>query len=145
MKNILILLLLATMPILSQPKIVARGVTLSYNKVKQSLTINIPEKLMITTDRDHEVKITINKEYSLNMTINGLPVSVSNDFFKHEGHIYDGQWLYLTFMPGYTKEIKKNFIYEFSNIESGEYILEVSDLCDGKWETNQVSQSLIVY
>jgi hypothetical protein len=143
MKKILLMFLIGTMTMFSQTTKV-RGVTLTYDKVKKNMILSIPEKTMVVEDRDTEVRITIDKEFSLKMMINGLPVSVSNEYFLHEGRVIDGLWTFFTIKTTECKEIKMNYIYQFPNVKPGEYILTVSDVCDGKWETNEKNMSIIV-
>jgi hypothetical protein len=128
----------------SQSKINVRGVTLSYNQQKRVMTLVIPEKLMKTTDPDAEVRIRILEEYSLTMVINGQEYTMTDEFFLREGRIYDSGWTYLTIRPGYCKEVKANYVYEFSHLQASEYILEVSDVCDNRWVTNKKSQSITI-
>ena len=122
-----------------------RGVVLSYNKVRKIMTITIPRETMRTSDPDMYVLVELNKEFSLKLIINDVPISMNEVFFKQEGHFDDYHWAFYTTRPGNCKEIKKNSVYQFTDIEIGEeYILSVSNLCDNKYETDLKTGSIII-
>jgi hypothetical protein len=97
---------------------------------------------MYTNDADMDVKIVINKEFALKMTIGGVNYSVTEAFFEHSGHVTEMGWNFMTYKPNGCKEIKKNYVYQFTNVEPGEYILTVSNVCDNKYVTNEQTMSI---
>jgi hypothetical protein len=80
MKQILLMFLFGTMTMFSQT-IKVKGVTLSYDKIKKIMTLTTTPKIMYTNDKDMDVKIEINKEFALRMTIGGVNYSVSEPYF----------------------------------------------------------------
>ena len=52
--------------------------------------------------------------------------------------------MFVTNRPMNCKIVKKNLVFQFTDVGKGEYILGVSNLCNWKWETNTVSNSLII-
>jgi hypothetical protein len=121
-----------------------RGVTLSYDKVQKIMTLTIPEKVLKVIDSDSELLITIDKQYCLRMVINGVSTITYTQYFLHQGHSYNSSWIFLTIKPSNCVEVKRNYIYKFTNVQPDEYILQVSDMCDDKWESNQQSNSIII-
>jgi hypothetical protein len=105
-----------------------RGVTLTYDKVKKIMTLTTTPKIMTTNDTDMDVKIEINKEFALKMTIGSVNYSVVEAF--------------MTYKPNGCKEIKNNYVFQFTDVEPGEYILTVSDVCDNKYVTNEQTMSI---
>jgi len=143
MKKFLLAALLTTSVMLSQSTTV-RGVTLSYDKASHSMTLTIPQNLMQVSDTDSDVKVTIHKQYSLRISVNGANVPTYNQYFSHQGHCYNDMWSFITFTPGNCTEIKRNYVFKFTNVQPNEYILDVSDVCDDKWESNQQSKSIVI-
>lgn len=142
MKKILLMFLIGTMTMFSQT-IKVRGVTLSYDKVKKIMTLTTTPKIMYTNDRDMDVKIEINKEFALRMTIGGVNYSVSEPYFEHKGHKEEMFWYFTTTSQIKYTEIKKNYVYQFRGVEPGEeYILTVSNVCDNKYVTNEQTMSI---
>jgi hypothetical protein len=133
--------LIGTMTMFSQT-IKVRGVVLTYDKVKKTMTLTTTPKIMYTNDTDMNVKIQINKEFSLQMTINGVNYSVTEPFFEHSGHVREMGWAFETYKPKGCKEIKNNYVFQFTNLEPGEYILTVSNVCDNKYVTNEQTMSI---
>jgi len=144
MKKLLIMFLLGTLSLSAQTKISVRGVTLTYNKAKNTMVLVIPERTMTVIDRDIDVRVRVGKDFILEMTFNGESQISYNEFFLHEGHIYDGLWNYMTIRHSDCKEVKMNHIYLFTHVRPAEYLLEVTDLCDSKWESNEQQKTLIV-
>lgn len=141
MKKILLMFLIGTMTMFSQT-IKVRGVVLSYDKVKKVMTLTTTPKIMTTNDIHSEVKIVINREFALSMTIGGVNYSITEPFFEHSGHVREMGWSFSTYKPRGCKEIKNNYVFQFSNLEPGEYILNVSDVCDNKYVTNEQTMSI---
>jgi hypothetical protein len=120
-----------------------RGVILSYDKVKKTMTLTTTPKIMYTNDIDMDVKIEVNKEFALHMTINGVSYSTTEAYFEHKGHTRDMGWSFITYKPGGCKEIKKNYVFQFTNVHPGEeYILTVSDVCDDRYSSDEKSMSI---
>lgn len=142
MKKLLILLLLSTAMFSQTVKV--RGVTLSYDKVNLTMTLNIPQTLMKVPNKNEQIRIVIDKEYSLKKYIAGYPVLTSNNYFVHQGYFYSNTSMFETNYPPNCKMIKDNLTFQFTNVEKGEYILQVSNLYDWKWESNISNNSLIV-
>ena len=97
---------------------------------------------MTTNDADMDVKIVVNKEFALKMTIGGVNYSITEAFFEHSGHVREMGWIFMTYKPNGCKEIKNNYVFQFTNVEPGEYILTVSDVCDNKYVTNEQTMSI---
>jgi hypothetical protein len=144
MKKILLMFLFGTMTMFSQSTTV-RDVTLSYNKVKKVMTLNISPKTMNTDDVNMNIKIEIHKGYSLKMIVNGESHSISKSYFEHTGHTLGVCWYFYTRSTTRYKEIKEDYVYEFSNVRPGEeYILTVSNISDDKYVTNEQTDSIII-
>ncbi len=133
--------LIGTMTMFSQT-IKVRGVVLSYDKVKKVMTLTTTPKIMTTNDIHSEVKIVINREFALSMTIGGVNYSITEPFFEHSGHVREMGWSFSSYKPRGCKEIKNNYVFQFTNVEPGEYILTVSDVCDNKYVTNEQTMSI---
>ena len=152
MKRLLIMFLLGTLALSAQhktnPNIVkttVRGVVLSYDKTKHIMTLTTTPKVMYTNDTDMDVVIEINKEFALKMVLNGTTFSMTEAYFKHAGHTRDMGWVFITYRPGNCKEIKNNYVFQFTDVNPGEeYILTVSNLCDNKYETNSQNGSIVI-
>ena len=141
MKKLLLMFLIGTMTMFSQT-IKVRGVTLTYDKVKKVMTLTTTPKIMYTNDTDMDVKIEINKEYALKMNLNGVKYSVTEPFFEHSGYVREMGWCFITYKPKGCKEIKNNYVFQFTGVEPGEYILTVSNVCDNKYVTNERTMSI---
>jgi predicted Ser/Thr protein kinase len=64
-------------------------------------------------------------------------------FFEHSGHVREMGWIFTTYKSGGCKEIKKNYVFQFSNVQPGEeYILTVSNVCNDKYVTNEQTGSI---
>jgi hypothetical protein len=143
MKKILLMFLIGTMSMFSQTTTTVRGVTLGYNTNSKVMTLTISPKTMYTNDANLDVRITINKEFALKMTIGGVDYTMSETYFEHIGHREEMFWYFTTTSPLKCKEIKKNCVYQFKGVERGEeYILSVSDVCDGKYVTKEKTSSI---
>jgi hypothetical protein len=130
MKKLLVLLLIST-AMFSQTTTV-KGIILSYDKVSQTMTLNIPKTSVKVYDKDKQISISISKEHTL------------NTYFIHRGYYYMDMSLFETSRPGNCTIIKDNLIFKFTDVDKGEYILEVSDLCNWKWVSNIENNSLII-
>jgi hypothetical protein len=143
MKKILLLFLFGTLTMFSQT-IKVRGIILTYDKVRKVMTLTIPPKTMYTNDSNLDVKVTIDKEFALRMTNGGVNYSMSEPYFEHIGHREEMFWRFTTTSTRKCKEIKKNYVYQFTNVEPGEYILSVSDVYDRKYVTNEKTMSILI-
>lgn len=145
MKNILLMFLIGTMTMFSQSSTTVRGVKLTYDKVKKKMTLTTTPKIMYTNDTDMDVKIEINKQFALHMTINGVSYSMTEAYFEHSGHTRDMGWVFISYKPHGCKEVKNNYVFEFTDVKVGEeYILTVSNVCDEKYVTNEQTGSIII-
>ena len=142
MKKLLVLLLISTATFSQSIKV--RGVTLSYDKTNLTMTLTIPQSLVILSNQDEQMRLIIDKEYSLKKYIAGYPVLTTFNYFSHEGYYYTDTSMFVTNRPMNCKIVKKNLVFQFTDVGKGEYILGVSNLCNWKWETNTVSNSLII-
>ena len=61
MKKLLVLLLISTATFSQSIKV--RGVTLSYDKTNLTMTLTIPQSLVILSNQDEQMRIIIDKEY----------------------------------------------------------------------------------
>lgn len=141
MGKIMLFFLIGTATMFSQT-VNVRGVTLTYDKAKKTLTLTTTRKIMYTNDFDMDVKIKIDKEFYLKINIGGINYSTSDSFFEHSGHVREMGWSFTTYKPEGCREIKKNYIFQFTNVEPGEYILTVSNVCDEKYVTNEQTMSI---
>ena len=129
----------------SQKNTTVRGVKLSYDSKKRVMTLTTSHKIMYTNDYDSDVCIEINKGYSLKMVMNGITYSMTEPYFKHIGHTREMGWAFSTTQPRGLKTIKKNYIYQFSDVQPGEeYVMTVSTICDDKYVTNEEKGSIVI-
>jgi hypothetical protein len=133
MKKLLIMLLF-TMTTFAQSTLPIKGVTLKYNSVNKTMllsmsdtTFSIPENSNIQT----EVKIESSKK----------------PYFITSGYKQKTSWFFVSNVPKNSKSInpknKLDYIYEFSSVEPGEYILTVTTK-SGEKVVEKLSTSLIV-
>ena len=125
-----------------------RGVELTYNKAKKTMTLIAKREVMRTNDDDMYTVIKISKNAELQIIINGETLPSDESYFTLTGHILESFWMFNSrrrcycdgdFYPA--TGINK---YVFYHINPGEeYILSVSNLCDDKYQTNYKSASLI--
>ncbi len=136
MKKIVLLYLLPTLTVFGQTAALD-GITLTYHKAQDRLILVMPEKRFQCPSYDYEVDVSIHKEFSLKANIGGMEYSLSEPFFKIIGNIGEHLYSFETH-AGTGIEISKkerygdgkNISYRFSNVENGEYILEVIVKCD---------------
>ncbi len=156
MKNIyLLILLLFTFSMSGQKKrktyqkpikLEVRGVKLTYNKLKHTMTIEIPDALVSTDDFDRDTSVRINNNFVLNLVINGETETIisDDDFFMLKGHRYGDMSFYYKIKPYDCKEIVWNRKWVVHNVEPGEYVLQVADVCYDKQFFNIKTGSLII-
>lgn len=116
-----------------------RGVNLTYDDVKHTMTLTIPEDLLRVKNNDEEIEIIISKSFSL--TING---KIKNPFFEFKGYKKKDLSACSSTMPSNCKEIEKYKVYEFPDIIPDEYILQVSNVFADNKRLNKQSGSLII-
>jgi hypothetical protein len=155
MKNLITLFLVGTLSLTAQPKhktqkvgINVSGVELTYNKVKKRMTLVIKPEVIQTNDPDMYTLVKISKNAELQIIINGEVISSTESYFKLEGHILESSWAFTTLKPAYCDDsfspVTRISKCTFYHINPGEeYILSVSNLCNGKYQTNYKSASLI--
>lgn len=119
--------------------ITVRGVNLTYDETKHSMTLKIPEDLLRVKNKDEEIEIIISKSFGL--SING---KISNPFFEFEGYKREETSACFITMPSNSKEIEKYKVYEFPDIWPDEYILQVSNIFGEEKRSNKQSESLII-
>jgi c-di-AMP phosphodiesterase-like protein len=125
-------------------KLEVGGVKISYDKVKHVMTIDIPEGVVLTNDYDRETSVRLNNEFVLDLVINGETITSNDDFFMVKGS-QQGYWShYYKLKPYGCKEIIRNRKWEIYNIQPGEYVLQVADVCYGKQYSNIKTGSLII-
>lgn len=145
MRKLLALLLIGTSTMFSQSITTVRGVTLSYDKVNRTMTIQLTPQSVYTNDTDMDVNIEIHKQFALKMVVQGSTYSITEPYFQHKGHAKNIGWSFSTIRPSGSKIVKLNYIYQFTDVQPGEeYILEVSNVCDGKYLTNTKSGSVVI-
>ena len=123
------------------------GVVFSYDKKTDTMKLLVPKDLMTSEDPDWQKQIMISKEYELTMTINGKEVTVSDTFYYSRGRDYRTGSEGTYYFPDcdkceYRAITTESFLLKYP--PKGEYILSVSDICDGKWVTNKKSGSIII-
>jgi hypothetical protein len=104
-----------------------RGVTLNYNESKKSLTLNIPKSLVKVKGEKEKIEISISESFHL--SINEKP---ANSFFEYSGFENQTTKIFSVERPRNTKILEENFIYEFQDIASGEYVLQVNNTINDK-------------
>ena len=63
-----------------------------------------------------------------------------------KGHIKKVGWSFITLKPQGCIVVKLNYVYQFINIEIGEeYILSVSNICEGKYRSEDELASLVTH
>lgn len=145
MRKLLAILLIGTSTMFSQSTTTVRGVTLSYDKVNKTMTVQLTPQSVYTNDTDMDVNIEIYKQFALKMVVQGNMYSMTEPYFQHKGHTKGMGWSFSTTRPSGSKVVKVNYIYQFIDVQPGEeYILEVSNVCDGKYITNSKSGSVVI-
>jgi len=119
--------------------ITVRGVNLTYDEMKHSMTLKIPEEILRVKNKDEEIEIIISKSFGL--LIND---KISNPFFELEGFKREEISACSITMPSNSKEIEKYKVYEFTDIWPDEYILQVSNIFRGNDRLNKQSASFII-
>ena len=124
------------------------GTTLTYDKKTKTMLLSMSDTTFLVdnnSDLDTEVKIV--REYDLTMKINGVEYSMTEPYFLTCGYRHDMFCAFTTERPANCKSISKggiNYLYKFSNVQPGEYILIVTRRCDEKYVVKKLSGSIIV-
>ena len=138
MKSLVLTLLLTTLSYCQTVSV--SGVILSYDGTKHTTTLTIPQLVVTTKDIQHQVEIIISRSYSI--SINQRNVSY---YFKFTGYKYDNisGFEYETAIKTQYIFENKNYIFEFMNLPSDEYIIEVNNI-HNKIVVNKQSSSIII-
>ena len=133
MKKLLIMLLF-TMTTFAQTTTPIKGVTLKYNNVNKTRLLSMSDTTFLVPENSNiqtEVKIESSKK----------------PYFITSGYKQKTSWFFVSNVPKNSKSInrknKLDYIYEFSNVEPGEYILTVTTK-SGEKVVEKLSTSLIV-
>jgi len=117
---------------------------LSYDKKTKTMLLNISEsEFRVDENSNLKVEVKIVKEYDLSMTINGVSYSMTEPFFSKSGYRHPMFWSYTTETPGNCKA-KTEFIYQFSKLQPGEYILVITKICDNKYIEDKKIGSIVI-
>ena len=145
MKKLLPILLLGTLSMFSQSTTTVRGVTLSYDKIHKTMTIQLTPQSVYTNDPDMDINVEIHKQFAIKMVVQGNTYLLTEPYFQQRGHTTTMSHSFSTIRPRGCKVIKTNYTYQFTNIQLGEeYILVVSNICDGKYTTDNNSGSIVI-
>jgi len=143
----LLLMLLFTMTTFAQTASV-KGVTLTYNNKTKTMLLNMLEKTFIVPENsDIDVQVKIVREFDLTMKIGDQEYSMTESYFETNGYKHPMFYVFWTLTPASTscKSVKEsNFVYKFSNVKPGEYIVVVTKRCDEKYVIEKSTTSLIV-
>jgi hypothetical protein len=133
MKKLLIMLLF-TMTTFAQSTLPIKGVTLKYNSVNKTMLLSMSDTTFLVPENSNiqtEVKIESSKK----------------PYFITSGYKQKTSWFFVSNVPKNSKSIspknKIDYIYEFSNVQPGEYILIVTTK-SGEKVVDKLSTSLIV-
>lgn len=147
MNKILIIFLLGIMTTFAQTTKVM-GTTLTYDKKNKTMLLSMSDTTFLVDDNsDLDTEVKIVREYDLTMKINGVEYSMTEPYFLTYGYRHDMFWAFTTERPENCKSISKsgiNYLYKFSDVQPGEYILIVTRRCDEKYVIKRLSGSIIV-
>jgi len=111
-----------------------KGVTLKYNSANKTMLLSMSDTTFLVPENSNiqtEVKIESSKK----------------PYFITSGYKQKTSWFFVSNVPKNSKSInpknKLDYIYEFSNVEPGEYILTVTTK-SGEKVVEKLSTSLIV-
>jgi hypothetical protein len=141
-----ILLFLAGM-MFGQNTIKVGGVVFSYDKKTDTMRLLVPDSVVTSEDPDWEKQIIISKNHQLSMTMNGKEVVLSDTFYYSCGRSYNmgSHGIYkLPVCDGCECNLITDDSFSLEHPPKGEYILSVSDVCDGKWVTDKKTGSIII-
>ena len=145
--KILIIFLLGIMTAFAQTTKVM-GTTLTYDKKTKTMLLSMSDTTFLVDDNsDLDTEVKIVREYDLTMKINDIEYSMTEPYFMTYGYRHDMFWVFTTERPSNCKSISKgviDYVYKFSNVQPGEYILIVTRRCDEKYVVKRLSGSIIV-
>jgi hypothetical protein len=141
-----ILLFFATISMVAQT-VTVKGVTLSYDKNTDTMTLTVPESLVTSEDPNFKKEIEIFRDAIVTMEVNGKKQVASKPFYTISGRSYEGGSEFV-----YSFSVKSSTIYEslggssckFIHPPKGEFILNVKDVGDNKIITNAGTDSIII-
>ena len=141
-----ILLFFATISMVAQT-VTVKGVTLSYDKNTDTMTLMVPEELVTSKDPNFKKQIEIFRDAIVTMEVNGEKRIVSKPFYAISGRNYKGDSVFV-----YSFSVKSTTTYEslggssckFIHPPKGEFILNVKDVFDNKIITNDGTGSIII-
>jgi hypothetical protein len=141
-----LLLFFATISMVAQT-VTVKGVTLSYDKKTDTMTLTVPEELMTSEDENFNKKIEIFKDNIVTMSVNGNQEVISKPFYSIFGRSYkNGSEFTYSFPEGSTTtyEPLSGSSGKFIHPPKGELILSVKDVFNNKNVTNAGTGSIII-
>jgi len=141
-----VLLFFATISMVAQT-VTVKGVTLSYDKNTDAMTLMVPKELVTTKDPNFKKQIEIFRDAIVTMEVNGEKKIVSKPFYAISGRNYKGDSIFV-----YSFSVKSTTTYEslgdssckFIHPPKGEFILNVKDIDDNKIITNDGVGSIVI-
>jgi hypothetical protein len=141
-----LLLFFATISMVAQT-VTVKGVTLSYDKKTDTMTLTVPETIVTSEDEDFNKQIEIFKDNILTMSVNGDEQVISKPFYGIFGRSYKGGSEFIYLFPQESTTIYKSLggsSCKFIHPPKGELILSVKDVCYNKYITNAGTGSIII-
>jgi hypothetical protein len=151
MKNLIVLYLLGNLTGFGQTAKI-NDITLSYDSKKNKMKLVMPSHNFYLPLEDNDLTIYIHKEFLLKMIINGTEYSVSEPYFEYSGYMRETSGFSeikhnesrgVEYNENVNPFISKYTSFMFSNLEKGEYILEVVRRCVD-YEEYRKQTSLII-
>ena len=151
MKNLIALCLLGILTAFGQTAKI-NDITLTYDGKKNKMKLVMPSHNFYLPLEDNDLTIYIHKEFLLKMIINGTEYSVSEPYFEYSGYMRETSGFSeikhnesrgVEYNENVNPFISKYTSFMFSNLEKGEYILEVVRRC-GDYEEYRKQTSLII-
>ena len=141
-----VLLFFATISMVAQ-SVTVKGVTLSYDKKTDTMTLTVPEAVVTSEDKGFNKEIEIFKEDVVTTSTNGKGQVVSKPFYSIFGRSYKGGSEFTYLFPQESTTIYKSLggsSCKFIHPPKGEFILSVKDVCDNKYVTNSGAETIII-
>lgn len=141
-----VLLFFATISMVAQ-SVTVKGVTLSYDKKSDTMTLTVPEEVVTSEDEGFNKEIEIFKDNIVKMSMNGEEQVISKPFYGIFGRSYKGGSEFIYLFPEDSKTIYKSLggsSCKFIHPPKGEFILSVKDVCDNKYVTNSGTETIII-
>jgi hypothetical protein len=141
MKKLLIMLLF-TITTFAQSTLPIKGVTLKYNSVNKTMLLSMSDTTFLVPENSNiQTEVKIVRDLKVNNE------SIKKPYFITSGYKQKTSWFFVSNVPKNSKSIspknKLDYIYEFSNVEPGEYILTITTK-SGEKVVEKLSTSLIV-